>query len=712
MTERERQEEQPVLRVSEAIPKDVGKGMARMDPEDMQRLGLNVGDVIKIRGKKGTVAKVVPIYREQRGHRLIQIDGITRDNAQVSLGEKVQITKIANLAAQNITISPLNTARSSPERDSAYLVRLLAGLPVVVGDKIRVNFLGSRFQEFLIKDLRPEKAVIISDQTLIKIDKTAITGKSRIKVAYEDIGGLQKEIRRVREMIELPLRYPELFDRLGIDPPKGVLLYGPPGTGKTLIARAVAHETAAYFIHVNGPEIIHKYYGESEAKLRDIFNRTATHAPSIIFLDELDAIAPKRQEVTGELEKRVVAQLLALMDGLESRGQIVVIAATNIPNALDSALRRPGRFDREIAINVPDQSGRLEILQICTRGMPLTPEVELAKLAAITHGFVGADLDALCQEAGMMALREAVLKDNFWVEDIPYDKISTLQVGMAHFHEALKEVEPSCTREFLTELPNVKWDDIGGLYEIKQQLREIIEWPLKHPDLFTRINIQPPKGILLYGPPGTGKTMLAKAVANESEANFIAVKGPALMSKWVGESEKAIREVFKKARQVAPCIIFFDEIDALVPTRGNDSGVAERVLSQLLTEMDGIEELKGVVVLAATNRLDMIDPALLRPGRLEIHLELPVPDLSAREEILRAHNRKKPVADDLDFAALARATAGYTGAELSALSRQAAMLAIKSQLQAARDPNVGSLAISDQYFQEALKKMPLKRRVI
>ncbi|NHM26764.1 CDC48 family AAA ATPase [Desulfofundulus sp. TPOSR] len=669
------------LRVSEALTKDVGRGIARLDPQDMEKADISIGDVIEIKGNKKTVAKVMPAYQEHRGKNIIQIDGIIRENAQIGLGDKVQIKKIPFKTASTIILAPITGFRTdSRDKDSRYIGKLMEGFPLLEGNKVRVNLFGSRPQEFVVVETIPKGVVMVHAGTIVKVRPEEGSIKKQSLVTYEDIGGLHKEIQRIREMIELPLKYPEIFARLGIEAPKGVLLHGPPGTGKTLIARAVANETDAHFIHVNGPEIIHKFYGESEAKLRGIFEEAARNAPSIIFLDEIDAIAPKREAVVGEVEKRVVAQLLGLMDGLESRGQVIVIGATNIPNSLDPALRRPGRFDREITINIPDKNSRLEILQIHTRGMPLAKDVNLEKIAEITHGYVGADLAALCKEAAMACLRKMFPKIDFQDNYLPYEVLAELEVTMADFAEAFREIEPSAIREVVVEVPDVRWSDVGGLDKVKQELKEAVEWPLKYPGLFTYAKTEPPKGILLYGSPGTGKTLIAKAVANESGVNFISVKGPALLSKWVGESEKGVREVFKKAKQAAPCIIFFDEIDALVPVRGTGSGdahVAERVLSQLLTEMDGVEELKGVVVLAATNRLELIDPALLRPGRFDLLLELPVPDEDERLEIFRIHTSGKPLAADVDLVNLAIITDGATGADIKAICNRASLLAIR-----------------------------------
>lgn len=669
------------LRVAEALTKDVGRGIARIDPEDIKRLGADIGDVVALTGKRLTAAKVMPAYLQDRGKGLVQIDGIVRENAGASLDEKVSVRKATYQPAKSAVLVSLDSLRAAPGRQHArYLSRLLEGMPVTVGDRVRVDLLGTRAQDFSVADTMPQGIVLISPGTTIQIKGEAAPERRGAKISYEDIGGLEREIHRIREMIELPLKYPEVFERLGIDAPKGVLLHGPPGCGKTLIARAVAYETSAYFIHVNGPEIVHKFYGESEAHLRNIFEDASRHAPSIVFLDEIDAIAPKRAEVLGEVEKRVVAQLLALMDGLKSRGEVIVIGATNIPGALDPALRRPGRFDREIVIPIPDRNGRLAILEIHTRGMPLAEDVDLEKIAAITHGFVGADLEALCREAAMSTLRKILPNIDFAQARIPYEQLAELQVTMANFDEALREVEPSGIREVFTEIPDVKWEQVGGLEEIRAVLQQTIEWPLRYGRLFEYAKTPPPKGILLTGPPGTGKTLVAKAVASESQVNFISIKGPALLSKWVGESEKGVREVFKKARQAAPCIVFFDELDSLAPRRGaggGDSHVAERVVSQFLTEMDGIEELKGVVILGATNRLDIIDPALTRPGRFDLILELPVPNREGRLAIFRIHTAGKPLAKDVDLNALVEASDGMVGADIEAVCRQASMFAIR-----------------------------------
>lgn len=665
------------LKVSEAINKDVGRAYGRMDPEDLEKLGVAIGDILEVSGKRKTVCKAMPAYKEMRGQARIQLDGISRQNARAGLDENVAVSKVNCRPAERVVLAPITVTPS--ERDLKYIGSLLDGIPVVEGDTIRATLFGTRSADFKVEVTNPKGAVLINPTTELVIGKPEVTEKART-LSYEDIGGLKPQVHRIREMIELPLRYPEVFERLGIDAPKGVLLYGPPGCGKTLIARAIARETEANFFSVSGPEVIHKFYGESEAHLRQIFAEAAKKGPSIVFLDEIDAIAPRREKVVGDVEKRVVAQLLALMDGLNRRQNLIVIAATNIPNALDPALRRPGRFDREIAIPIPDRNSRLEILEIHSRGMPLAQDVDMGHLADITHGFVGADLEALCRESAMICLRRIMPEIDFDMAGIPYDLLSRLEVHMDDFITALKEVEPSAIREVFVEVPDVRWEDVGGHEALREKLIEAVEWPLHYPHVFEQAGTRPPKGILLSGPPGCGKTLLAKAIANESKVNFISVKGPALLSKYVGESEQGVREVFRKARQASPCIVFFDEIDALVPARGGgstDAHVAERVLSQFLAELDGIEELKGVLILAATNRVDMLDPAVIRPGRFDEVIEIPMPDEKDREEIFRVHLKNKPIETSVDPADLASRAGGFSGAEIASVCNRAALMAVR-----------------------------------
>jgi transitional endoplasmic reticulum ATPase len=714
------------LRVAEALPKDVGRGLVRLDPQHLDQLGVRIGDVVQISGKRATVARAMPAYADQRGQGLIQIDGILRLNAGASLDERVSIQRVKVQPARSIVLAPAEGVRASQVTAQArYLAKLLDGIPVVAGDRVRVNLFGTRAQSFSVVETSPPGPTMIGPATAIRISGEN-SGRERGTITYEDIGGLRRETRRIREMIELPLRYPEVFERLGIDAPKGVLLYGPPGSGKTLIARAVANETSAHFVTINGPEIIDKLYGASEANLRGIFEDARKNAPAIIFIDEIDAIAPKREDLSGDrqVERRVVAQLLALMDGLESRGNVIVIAATNLPNSLDPALRRPGRFDREISINVPDKDGRYDILQIHTRGMPLAADVDLLRLAAVTHGFVGADLQAFCREAAMGALRRLLPDIDFSQAQIPYDKLMALEVTADDFAMALADIEPSAIREVFTEIPDVSWDDVGGLDDVRRLLIEAVEWPLRHARAFDHVGVRASKGILLYGAPGTGKTLLAKALASESEANFISVKGPELLNRWVGESERGVREIFHKARMAAPCIIFFDEIDAIAPPRGGggDSGVTERVVSQLLTELDGIEALKGVVVLAATNRIDRVDPALQRPGRFDFLVEMPLPDEKIRRAILAVQTRKTPLDDDVDLDALAAETVDCVGADLEGLCQKAAMLAIRefierTQREAAAAPpqkedtyDFTALRVASRHFAAAYRDMSIRLR--
>ena len=696
------------LKVTEALSKDVGRALARMDPADIVALGAAIGDIVEVVGKRRTVCKLMPAYKDDRGGARIQLDGLSRSNAGVALDDAVAVQKVSAQAAQRIVLSP--TAPGLSDRDLQYIGARLDGLPVIEGDRIRGTLFGNRSLDFLVRETQPKGPVLIAPSTLLSVGPAQTEARSanpagRATFSYEDIGGLKREVQRVREIIELPLRFPEVFVRLGIDAPKGVLLYGPPGCGKTLIARAVAHETDVRFFSISGPEIMQKFYGESEGFLRKLFDDATKQAPSIIFIDEIDSIAPKREGLGGEhqVERRVVAQLLSLMDGLKARGQVIVIAATNIPNAIDPALRRPGRFDREIGIPIPDRHGRLAILEIYTRGMPVASDVDLTRLADITHGFVGADLEALCREAAMICVRRIFPEIDFAQATLPYESLQKLELCKDDFLAALREIEPSALREVFVEVPNTRWDDVGGLEGPKRMLRELLEWPLQYGELFEQAGVKPLKGVLLCGPPGCGKTLLAQAAASATQVNFISVKGPALMSKYIGESERAVREVFQKAKQAAPCLVFFDEIDALVPRRGSgasDAGVSERVVGQFLAELDGVEKLKGVLVLAATNRPDMVDPALLRPGRFDVVVEIGLPDEAQRLAILQVQVRGKPVAKNVDLAALAAASSGLTGADLGALCNRAALNAVRERIDQGgkKSASAGPLLIQARHF--------------
>jgi transitional endoplasmic reticulum ATPase len=729
------------LKVVEAQQDDAYKGIARIDSEIMRDLGVRRGDVIFIKGNRETTAIVDRAYPADVGEGIIRIDGILRRNARAGIGDVVTIYKSEIREAKKVIIAPAQKG-IMVQGDPESLRRGLLGRPVDKGDVVvlggvqrRRELMSEEFGDiedifgdilggmgfgglgggvtqirFLVGNVTPKGPVIITENTQVSLNPKAmdISDEKIPGITYEDIGGLSEEIRKIREMVEIPMKHPEIFNKLGVEPPKGVLLYGPPGTGKTLLAKAVANETDANFILLNGPEIMSKFYGESEKKIRDIFEEAEKTAPAIIFIDELDAIAPKREDVTGEVERRVVSQILTMMDGLKSRGKVIVIGATNRINAIDQALRRPGRFDREIGINVPDKHGRLSILKIHTRGMPLK-KVDLDKIAAVTHGFVGADLEALTKEAAMNVLRRNLQKIKLDDESIPQEVLEKLRVVHNDFLEALKIVRPSAMREVLVETPNVGWEDVGGLDSIRVELKEAVEWPLKYPESFTRMGIRPSKGVLLYGPPGTGKTLLAKAVAKESEANFIQVKGPSLLSMWVGKSEEGVRKIFERARQVAPCIVFFDEIDSLAGKRGQESGtrVTERVLNQILAEMDGLENLKDILIIAATNRPDMLDSAILRPGRFDRILLVNAPEEEGRLNILKIHTKNMPLGtskknfkEDEKTKFLfeyAKKTVGYTGADLEALVREAAMLALRESLEAKQ--------VTKKHFDEALKKV-------
>ena len=711
------------LKVMEAVQDDVNKGIVRLDSGFMKTINVNEGEIVEVKGEKVTAAVVRRGYPGDINLNIVRMDGDTRRNAKTSIGEFVTIEKTEVIPAKRIVVGRLGHV---PPIRHDFLKSALLNRPLMKNDiislrrdrpkvirqggiviQVQENFLGfGAAVKLFVSETNPAKGIVtVNQDTELVFDPRASFKEEEetltLGVNYEDIGGLGEEIKKVREMIELPLKHPEIFERLGIEPPKGVLLHGPPGTGKTLLAKAVASETQSHFILINGPEVMSKFYGESEANLRKKFDEAEQNAPSIIFLDEIDAIATKREETKGDVEKRVVAQLLGLMDGLKSRGKVIVIAATNMPNVVDPALRRPGRFDREIEIGVPGKEGRLEVLKIHTRNMPLAKNVNLKEMAKITHGFVGADLNALAKESAMIVLRR-ILPDlkKAGIEEgdtIPEDILAKLMVTQKDFMESLKIVRPSAMREVLVETPDVNWSDVGGLEVVKDKLKEAVEWPLKTPEVFEKMGIRPPRGILLYGPPGTGKTLLAKAVAKEAESNFILVNGPSLLSKWVGESEKAVREIFRKARQTSPTILFFDEIDALVPRRGGSSEghrVSEKMVNQMLTEMDGLESLNDVVVIAATNRPDIVDPALLRQGRFDRIIFTPVPDVEGRKKIFEIYVEGMPVAKDVDIIQLADKTEGYVGADIEGVCREAAMIALRE--------NMGSKEITLKHFEEAL----------
>src|SRR5579875_3275411 len=722
------------LTVIEGI--QVGRGVARIDPDDMARLGCVPGDTVLITGSRTTAAKVVPLGVLARGMRVIQMDSQVRQNSASGLNERVTVRKARARNAEKVTLLPLTSGAPIQEEELRHVARYMVGLPVTIGDLLRIGMPGSAPREYLIINTSPAtpaytiqskgaevsvslgtpagtgqlpelpvqpepqtteaEAVLVQPTTIVKAQARGATRQGDWgHVRYEDIGGLGKELQRIREMIELPLKYPAVFDRLGVEPPKGILLYGPPGTGKTLIARAVASESNAAFFVINGPEIMNKLYGESESRLRSIFQEAQKHAPSIIFIDEIDALAPRRAESGSEAERRVVGQLLTLMDGKEARGQVVIIGATNQPNALDPALRRPGRFDREISLRVPDLHGRKEILQIHTRDAALAGDIDFTRLANLTPGFVGADLEALCREAAMIALRRVLPHIDYEHGYIPYETLVNLNITMADFQDALREVEPSTTREVYVEISETSWDDIGGMEDVKEVLTESVEWPLRFPEIYANAKVEMPRGLLLSGPPGSGKTLLARALAHQCEASFISIKGPELLSKWVGETEKGIGEVLGRAKQAAPCIVFFDEIDGLAPRRGgmNDGHVGDRLLTQLLTEMDGIEGRGGVIVVGATNRSELIDPALLRPGRFDMVVELRLPNEQERLAIFTVHTRGRPLADDVSLEELARLTEGRSGADIEAICHRAALLALREWI--APRLHIGRIQISE-----------------
>ncbi|WKT58933.1 CDC48 family AAA ATPase [Candidatus Nitrosotenuis chungbukensis] len=715
-----------LLKVLEAYSRDVGKGIARLDYDSADSVAAATGDVLEIKGKKRTVAKCLPLYPSDEGKGIIRIDGVTRNNLGIAIGDKVEVRKIRAVPAEKIIVAPLEAIPSIDER---YLTESLENTPLIVGDYVMVRYFGGRLT-FQVIDISPAAdAVIVTQKTTFVIGEKSESLQGIPHISYEDIGGLTDEIRKVREMVELPMRHPEIFEKLGVEAPKGVLLYGVLGTGKTLLAKAVANESNAHFISISGPEIIGKFYGESEARLREIFKEAREKSPTIIFIDEIDSIAPKRDEVTGEVERRVVSQMLSLMDGLEARGKVIVIAATNRPNSLDPALRRPGRFDREIEIKVPQKKGRHEILLIHTRNMPLADDVNLDKLASISHGYVGADLEYLCKEAAMKCLRRLLPEINLADEKISSEVLDKLIVNADDYNNAFREIIPAGMREVYIENPDVSWNDIGGLTTVKQELQEAVEWPMKYPAFYRNLGYRVPRGILLHGASGTGKTLLAKAVATESEANFISIRGPEPLSKWLGESERGIREIFRRARQSSPCVVFFDEIDSIASIRGmsGDTSVTERVVSQLLTEMDGIETLYGVVVIAATNRADMIDPALLRPGRFDRTILVPMPDKEGRKKILEISTKEIPIdrevssngsknPDYVDLEKIADASDGLSGADIASIANTAASIVIHEFLGKYPDPKEAEKQVNDakvtmRHFEEALKKVKIQKDI-
>lgn len=695
-----------VLKIDEVPQQHVGRGRAIIDPKIIEDTKWNTGQIIELIYNKKTHVKLWPGSPEEYGSGLIKIDGITRQNIGAGIGDKISIKAVEAVNAEQIILSPTEKITADGLQD--YMIYNYLNHVFTTGDTIALSTqMGGRVQ-FVITSTKPSKPVIVTENTIFKLGPMTKAIDSTIpRITYDELGGLKNEVQKIREMVELPMRHPELFEKIGVEAPKGVLLYGPPGTGKTLLAKAVAGETNAHFISISGPEIMGKYYGESEERLREIFKQAEENSPSIIFIDEIDSIAPKRDEVTGEVEKRIVSQLLALMDGMKSRGKVVVIAATNRPDSIDLALRRPGRFDREIEIGIPDDEGRYDILSIHTRGMPIDEKVDLKQISKITHGFVGADLEFLCKEAAMRSLRRILPEIDLDEDEISKEILQKIQITSDDFREALKEVRPSALREVQVQVPNVSWDDVGGLVELKEELREAVEWPLKYKEAFDFVNVEAPKGILLHGPPGTGKTLIAKALAKMTESNFISIKGPELLSKWVGESEKGVREIFRKARQVAPCIIFLDEIDALVPRRGSggsESHVTQNVVSQILTEIDGLEELHNVLIIGATNRLDIVDEALLRPGRFDRIIEVPNPDSKGREQIFKIHTKKKPLADNVSIAKLVELTNGFSGAEIAAVANRAAIAALKRYVNGKLE-NIKEIKVTQQDLLDAIDKV-------
>ena len=694
------------LKIEEMPQNYVGNGVAIIDPQIIEENNLQAGQILELSANKKTHVKLWSGFPEDRNSGTIRIDGVTRYNIGASIGEKISINVVEGSNAEQIILSP--TEKIHAEGLHEYMSSLYQEHVFTTGDTVIVSTqMGSKIQ-LIVTGTKPSKPVIVTENTIFKLGNiTKPKDLSIPRITYDELGGLKNEVQKIREMVELPMRHPELFEKIGVEAPKGVLLYGPPGTGKTLLAKAVAGETNAHFISISGPEIMGKHYGESEERIREIFTQAEENAPSIIFIDEIDSIAPKREEVSGELEKRIVSQLLTLMDGMKSRGKVVVIAATNRPDSIDPALRRPGRFDREIEIGIPDDEGRLQILNIHTRGMPLDTDVNIKQIAKTTHGFVGADLEVLCKEAAMRSLRRILPEINLEEEKVSKEVLQKIKITKNDFTDALKEVRPSALREVLVQIPDVSWDDVGGLDELKEELQEAIEWPLKHKEAFEYAHVKPPKGVLLYGPPGTGKTLIAKAVAKTTESNFISIKGPELLSKWVGESEKGVREIFRKARMAAPCIIFFDEIDALVPKRGSagsDSHVTENIVSQILTEIDGLEELNNVLIIGATNRLDIVDPALLRPGRFDRVIEVPNPDIKGIEMIFKIHTKDKPLSEDVDLKKITELSKGFSGAEIEEVCNRASLCGVKRFVEN-KEKSVKTIKITQKDFEKSLEEI-------
>ncbi|MDH3395394.1 MAG: CDC48 family AAA ATPase [Nitrosopumilus sp.] len=700
-----------VLKIDEIPQQHVGKGRAIIDPKIIEDQKWNTGQILELTYNKKTHVKLWPGAPDEYGAGIIKVDGMTRQNIGAGIGDKISLKSVEAENAEQIVLSP--TEKISADGLQEYMIYNYLNHVFTTGDSVSLNTqMGGRVQ-FIVTSTKPSKPVLVTENTIFKLGSmTKAVDASVPRITYDELGGLKHEVLKIREMVELPMRHPELFEKIGVEAPKGVLLYGPPGTGKTLLAKAVAGETNAHFISLSGPEIMGKYYGESEEKIREIFSQAEENSPSIIFIDEIDSIAPKRDEVSGEVEKRIVSQLLTLMDGMKSRGKVVVIAATNRPDSIDPALRRPGRFDREIEIGIPDTEGRFDILSIHTRGMPIDEKVDLKQISKITHGFVGADLEVLSKEAAMRSLRRILPEIDLDEEKISSEVLQKILITSEDFRDALKEVRPSALREVQIQIPDVSWDDVGGLDKLKEELLEAVEWPMKYKEAFDYVDVESPKGILLHGPPGTGKTLIAKALAKMTESNFISIKGPELLSKWVGESEKGVREIFRKARQAAPCIIFLDEVDALVPRRGSgDSGshVTENVVSQILTEIDGLEELHNVLIIGATNRLDIVDEALLRPGRFDRIIKVPNPDAKGRQHIFEIHTKKKPLASDVNLAKLVEQTDGFSGAEIAAVANRAAITALKRYV-SGTSQNVKDIKITQEDLIDSIDKVKPQKK--